>query len=121
MLAQREVSLISNKHIDEAYLEVVSNPMYWGTGGESQFPDFSHLFEEITISIVEERLSMTRLEADRELKRLVSGEQFDVEFGYNPTEFGFHSELEVFNILLLGGYAFTHKGEFFNVSTQGVW
>lgn len=120
-MAQREEAIIKNTHIDKAYTEVVSNPTYWGEGGESQFPDFSHLFEEITISIVEERLSMTRVEADRELQRLVMGERFDVEFGYNPTEFGFHSEAEVFNILLLGGYAFTHKGELFNASTQGVW
>lgn len=122
MLAHRKIEeFVTPHYMLKAYEEVTGNPVYWGTGGDSQFPDFPYLFEEIIMLIVEERTKLAESEIDKELKQLTTRDAFDVEQGFQPSDFGIQGEIEVFNALLESGYAFVHKNQLFNVSVREVW
>lgn len=111
---------IPPRFLYKAYEEALSTCGFMG-GSDTQYPDFFIICEEVITLIVEERTKICENEIDRELKELRHRELLDVEYGFQPSTFGIQSEPEVFNALLLGGYAFVYNGEIFNASIKGVW
>lgn len=122
MLSIREQEVISiPAHMNRAYEEVMLNPVYWSDGGISQFPDFVYLFEELTMSVLEERTRLSDSEIDYELRELSKRRGFNVEEGFSTVDYGIQGEVEVFNSFLASGFTFTHKEQVLNSAIREVW
>lgn len=106
--------------LEDAYRNVLrySNYSEWT---DTQCPEFTVIFEEFIMCIVEENTMIQEDQINEELHRLMMEEPFDVENGYRSQLFGMLNESMLFNELLSNNYTFTYEGTVHNSALQGVW
>lgn len=119
-IAQREQqSNIPEKIFSRAYRVASEVSPY--SNARFAYPDFTEIYEEYVAASLEERINLTDADIDRELKQLKRLNLLSVEDGFQVSEYGVVSALELLDYLLSNRYVFYFKGALHNGPLTEVW